>query len=46
MLREPPEVEAGSRPKLYDSSLIPIGRITGIDDNGDVVIELEPTEAK
>jgi len=34
------------RPQLYDSSLIPTGRITGIDNNGEAIIELEPREAK
>lgn len=34
------------RPKLYDSSLIPTGRITGIDDNGQAIIEFEPRETE
>ena len=34
------------RPQLYDSSLIPTGRITGIDSDGKAIIELEPKEAK
>ena len=34
------------RPQLYDSSLIPIGEIRGIDENGQVIIELRPKEAK
>ena len=34
------------RPQLYDSSLIPTGRITGIESDGKAIIELEPKEAK
>ena len=34
------------RPQLYDSSLIPTGRIMGVDDNGEAIIEFEPAKAK
>ena len=34
------------RPQLYDSSLIPTGEIKGIDRNGELFIELKPTNAK
>ncbi len=34
------------RPQLYDSSLIPTGEITGVDDNGKVIVELHPQKAK
>lgn len=34
------------RPQLYDSSLIPTGEIKGIDRNGELIIELKPTNAK
>ncbi len=34
------------RPQLYDSSLIPTGEIKGIDRNGELIIELQPTKAK
>ena len=34
------------RPQLYDSSLIPAGRITGIDSDGTAIIELQPRKAK
>jgi hypothetical protein len=29
------------RPQLWDASLVPTGRLKGIDDNGDAIIELE-----
>lgn len=34
------------RPQLYDSSMIPHGRITGVDDNGQATIEFESGKAK
>ncbi len=34
------------RPQLYDSSLIPTGEIKGIDRSSELIIELQPTEAK
>jgi|JI9StandDraft_2_1071091.scaffolds.fasta_scaffold26849_6 hypothetical protein len=34
------------RPQLYDSSRIPVGRLKGIDENGQAIIELEPKQPK
>ncbi len=34
------------RPQLYDSSLIPISEIKGVDTNGELTIELHPRKAK
>ena len=34
------------RPQLYDPSMIPTGRITGVDDNGQATIEFESGKAK
>lgn len=34
------------RPQLYDPSLTPTGRITGVDDNGQATIEFESAKAK
>lgn len=34
------------RPKLYDPSMIPMGTITGVNENGVAIIELEPKQAK
>ncbi|NLS92406.1 MAG: hypothetical protein GXX96_09605 [Planctomycetaceae bacterium] len=34
------------RPQLYDASLIPTGRITGIDSNGKAIVELERKKAR
>ncbi len=33
------------RPKLYDSSLIPVGEIKGLDSNGELIIELQRRKA-
>jgi hypothetical protein len=34
------------RPQLYDPSMIPTGRITGVDDNAQATIEFESGKAK
>ena len=34
------------RPQLYDSKLIPTGRIKGVTDDGEAIVELEPKQAK
>lgn len=34
------------RPQLYDPSIIPAGRITGVDDNGQATIEFETPKTK
>lgn len=34
------------RPQLYDPSLIPTGRFTGINKSGEAIIELEPRQVK
>lgn len=34
------------RPQLYDSSMIPTGRIKGIDSDGQAIIALEPKQVK
>lgn len=34
------------RPKLYDSSLIPTGKLKGVRKNGEAIIELAPRQAK
>ncbi len=34
------------RPQLYDSRLIPISEIKGVDKNGELIIELHPRKAK
>ena len=34
------------RPQLYDTSLIPTGRLKGVNKNGEAIIELEPKQAK
>ena len=34
------------RPQLYNSSLIPVGQIKGVDGNGELIIELQPKNAK
>lgn len=32
-------------PKLYESDMIPVGRITGVDGNGKVTVELKPKKS-
>lgn len=34
------------RPKLYDPNKVPAATITGVDENGIAIIELEPKQAK
>ena len=34
------------RPKLYDPSMIPTGRLTGIKNDGEAIIEFEPKKDK
>ncbi|EMI46620.1 hypothetical protein RRSWK_00859 [Rhodopirellula sp. SWK7] len=34
------------RPKLYDPSMTPTGRLTGINKDGKAIIELEPKKTK
>ena len=34
------------RPQLYDSSLIPTGRLNGVTEGGEAIIKLEPNQAK
>ena len=34
------------RPQLYDSSMIPTGRLKGVNKDGEAIIELEPKQAK
>jgi hypothetical protein len=35
-----------SRPQLYDSKLIPTGEIKGVDGKGELILELQPENAK
>lgn len=34
------------RPQLYDSNLIPTGRLNGVTENGEAIIEVESQQAK